>query len=126
MKKLSKEDIKNYWQTNKKKIVIGVSATAGLVATVSYVMVRKTPNDDGFLDVLKGSVKGKPSRPIPITDGFKILDIAEDVNDGCITWMDGCKLSDCGKLGEGLIKIDRIDPNMMLTMAILAKDKLEL
>lgn len=123
MKKLSKEDIKNYWETNKKKIVIGVSAAAGLVATVSYVMIQKTVIVRCFLDVLKGSVK---SRPIPITDGFKILDIAEDVNDGCITWIDGCKLSDCGKLGEGLIKIDRIDPNMMLTMAILAKDKLEL
>lgn len=126
MKKLSKEDIKNYWETNKKKIIIGVSAAAGLVATVGYVMIRKTPNDDGFLDVLKGSVKSRPSRPIPITDGFEILDIGEDVNDGCITWLNGCRLSDCGKLGEGLIKIDRVDPDMLVTMAILAKDKLQL
>lgn len=126
MKKIRKEDIKNYWEANKKKIVIGVSAAAGLVATVSYVMIRKELNDGKDLDVLKKLVNNKPSRPIPITDGFEILDIGEDVNDGCITWLDGCKLSDCGKLGEGLIKIDRVDPNMMVTMAILAKDNFEL
>lgn len=126
MKKIDKEDIKNYWEANKKKILIGATAVVGLMATASYVAIRKTPNDDGFFDVLKGFGNCKPSRPIPFTDGFKILDIGEDVNDGCITWLDGCKLSDCGKLGEGLIKIERVNPNMMVTMAILAKDKFEL
>lgn len=67
----------------------------------------------------------KPSRPIPDTELFKILDIADDVDEGCVTWLDGCKLSDCGKFGEEMIKIDRVNPEMLVTMVILAKDKLQ-
>lgn len=125
-RKINKETIKNYWEANKKKIfAIGGTAVGMVIITSAYyIMIEKQESE--LKERLKSFVRTKPTRVIPDTDGFKILDIAEDTNDGCVTWLDGCKLSDCGKLGEGLTKIERVNPDMMVTMAILAKDKLEL
>lgn len=118
---MTKKKIKDFWERNKKKIVIAGAAIVG--TGVSLLMIK---NCHGSSDAVESVFKSKPSRKIPEVDGFKILDIAEDVNDGCVTWMDSCKLSDCGKLGEGLCKIERVNPEMNLTMAILAKNELDL
>lgn len=108
---MKKPNVKKFLERNGKKILIGAGAAA--IVAIGVLAIKKS----------KGST---PSREIPETDGFKILDIGEDINDGCIVWMNGCQLSDCGKLGENLIKIDRVDPKTMITMVILAKEELEL
>lgn len=112
MKKITKKDIKTYLEDHKKQIIVG--ATIVGVAVTGVMLKKHGCNIHIF--------KSKPSREIPEVDGFKILDIADDINDGCITWLDNCRLSDCGKLGEGLIKIDRVKPDMLVTMAIVANE----
>ena len=127
---MTKKDVKKFWENNKKKILIGGSVIVG--GLVGLTIYKSKTQKNIFSDLteinltpfLDGATK--PSRPIPNVEGFNILDIADDVEEGCVTWLDGCKLADCGKLGEGLTKIERIDPDMMVTMVIMAKSKLEL
>lgn len=125
---MTKKEIKTFWGTNKKKILIGTAAVVG--SAIGYLVYKKLNVKDignaHLTPMILEDKKPLPSRTIPETEGFKILDIAEDINDGCVTWFDGCKLSDCGKLGEGLSKIERVGSDMVVTMVILAKDKLEL
>lgn len=126
MKKWNKDTIKNFWREHKVQIVcIGGGVTAVAISAVAAYSACKNLKKD-HTNLLNNVWDINPSRAIPKTDGFNIADIADDIDDGCIVWMDGCKLSDCGKLGEGLTKIERVTPNMMVTMAILAKEKLEL
>lgn len=126
MKKWNKDTIKNLWRDHKIEIIgIGggaIIAAVSVAAAYSRYKGLKLENRS----LLEKLLKNRPSRVIPETDGFKILDIGEDLGNGCIVWMDGCKLSDCGKLGEGLSKIERVVPDMMVTMAILGEEKLEL
>lgn len=119
MNKITKKNIKKFWEDNKKKIIIGGTAVAGLI---TIIITSKKP----IVKSLNATGICKPSRKIPDVEGFKILDIGDDVDDGCVVWLDGCKLSDCGKFGEGITKIDRVDPEMLITMTILSKDKLKL
>lgn len=123
MKLCDKNRMKELWERNKVKIICGTGAVIGVAGLIIGCKHCKSfPMSNMF-----GSVTGRmPSRPIPETDGFKILDIGEDVRDGCVTWLDGCKLADCGKLGDGLSKIERVDPETLVTMVILAKEELEL
>ena len=128
MKKISREDIKNFWEEHKKKIIAGTVAAGGLVVMTGLTIrnIKRAKNLDAS-GILKGfNWDGTPtimSRPIPETELFKILDIAEDVNDGCVVWLDGCKLADCGKVGEELCKIARVTSDMVMPMVILGKDE---
>lgn len=120
---MTKKDLKKFWKNNKKKILVGGSViVGGLVGLTIYkrkdVTIMESNNSN--------SSNNNSSRPIPNVEGFNILDIGGDIDDGCITWLDGCKLADCGKLGEGLTKIERIDPEMMVTTVIISKYKLKL
>lgn len=125
MKKISKEDIKNFWEEHKTEIIAGTVAVAGFIGTglVLWKTSQKTSSDVvedfGGLTIFRK----EPSRPIPETELFKISDIAEDVNDGCVVWLDSCKLADCGKVGEELCKIARVTSDMVMPMVILGKDE---
>lgn len=123
----TKQRFKQFWEDNKKKILIGGSVIVGGIVGLTIYKSKTEINPIDIEDAKKFIFKPfewvtKPSRPIPNVEGFSITDIGEDCNDGCITWLDGCKLADCGKLGEGLSKIERVDPEMKITMVILAKD----
>lgn len=129
---MSKKDIKEFFKNNKEKVIFfGGVAITSLIGVGFYCVSKRKPETDSselhtICNALSGNIRPILSRAIPETEGFKILDIAEDVNDGCIVWLDDCKLSDCGKLGEGLSKIENVDSEMLSTMIVLAKDKIKL
>lgn len=127
MKKWNKDAIKNFWREHKVEIIcVGGGAIITAISVVAARSTLKKLEMDHTKLLNSVALNLDPTRIIPETEGFKILDIGEDINDGCIVWLDGCKLSDCGKLGEGLTTIERVTPNMMVTMAILGKENLEL
>lgn len=127
---MTKKDVKEFWESNKKKILIGGSVIVG--GLVGLTIYKSKTQKDIFGDLTGIDITPfwkkamKPSRPIPNVEGFNILDIADDVDESCVAWLDGCRLVDCGKLGEGLTKIEKVDPEMMITMVIMAKSKLKL
>ncbi len=119
--------LKEFWERNKSKIFIGVGGTILAISTINFIIkLRRYSNFKSFTFKGIDPSRVKPTREIPDVEGFKILDIGEDINDGCVVWFDGCELLDCGKLGEELCKIDRIDPKTLITLAILSHEKLEL
>lgn len=124
MAKITKGNLKKFWEDHKEKIlIIGGSAiciTVGLIGYHNRLRSLKQEDSDEF-EFFHAHMR--PSREIPKDiNEFKITEIGDDyANSGCIVWLEDCKLSNCGKFGEGLTKIEHISPEMEITMAILAK-----
>ena len=75
--KISKKDIKHFWETNKKKIIIGATAAGGLIITTLIVCKKHSDETSNMIKGFEGGLtfwRTEPSRPIPETEAFRILD----------------------------------------------------
>ena len=125
---MKKIDVKEFWKKHKKKIII-IGSSIGSAATV-YVLVKHVGG--GKKDILNlnmplqpfqnGILSKRAKIEIPEMDGMICLDIAKDINDGRIVWLDGSQVKLMGKVGENLCKIDGVNPDMLATMIILEKE----
>lgn len=125
---MRKINIKEIWKKHKKKIIAVGATAAGCLAVYQITKHGKIVIEGiqvDFKDFVDGVCVKNDGINIPEMDDMRCLDIAKDVNNGKVVWLEDCKLSQMGKLGENLTKIEGVDPNMVTTMVILETDNIK-
>lgn len=123
---MKKIKVKEFWKKHKEKIII-IGSSIGSAATV-YILAKNVRFDKKDIVNMKiqpiqdGILSKRAKIEIPEMDGMKCLDIARDINDGRVVWLGGSQVKLMGKVGENLCKIDGVDPDMLATMIVLAKE----
>lgn len=128
---MNKEKVKKFLKDNKEKIIIGggiISITIG--SLILYKLRKEGLHNTELLiepepfSFEKGNLAKKYGLKLPKFEGMDCFDYCKDEgNIGDLVWLSDCKVSDCGLLGENLIKIPDIKSDSEITMIITKNTK---